>query len=622
MAQERPSFSVGIDFLRASADWKTDVHVCPNGSNDHNIQPLGLTYSNMVRELQEPTGDLNILDTVKVDASQTAIKPSENHSANEKNVGRISNDAEQMQFDEEHNDHDMGTEKQNAMMSYDKLLAEEYQEAIEDENSKRGRRNEKPLNLDVELMDLCQIVPYESQLYSKGLPLPINKDSDEEMNNAVLVNTYIKTLRVLIKLCETKSSSKLVLISDTSSTSSARTVPSSATSSGASLSTASSLSCTTNPTASIKTGNLSMDFQYLDDLISQGNKAPLQAPTTSNGETLPMATSTPSPQLNLGGIGLFNSSTPSLGKRKRSYSNLQSDQPAQQNQEEVHPNHHELRIVTPCGTSIKLEKGKVLLSQNRRTEIDMTSSEWNLYIPPTGTNTTTDYTNLNPSEVLQQTNTTGGLYMEFSTSTKVSLQYVDGVFTKPSPDSTNEIYGIKAVGHNISEVTDVRDPTIPDEYIGEARKNIQFMLDAHKQNFYGWMKCEESLLHIWCSFVHAFQFVDALNETLASLHASKSRFSRDPRPQIEGLPGVSTQMVWVILPVPLLQMLGLRLFAWADMTVFILDHRHDVMLIGKTSVAGKGKVEGKPKKVDRNDWDLAKKGPVFNGVSKYLMKKK
>ena len=40
-------------------------------------------------------------------------------------------------------------------------------------------------------------------------------------------------------------------------------------------------------------------------------------------------------------------------------------------------------------------------------------------------------------------------------------------------------------------------------------------------------------------------------------------------------------------------MLGSRLFAWADMTIFILDHLHDVMLIGKTSVAGKGKVEGK-----------------------------
>ena len=170
MAQETHSFLVDINLESASVDWKTDVHVCPNGSNDHNIQPLGLTYSNMMRELQEPTGDLNILDIVKVDTSQTAIKPSKSDTANEKNWGRISNGAEQMQFDEEHIDHDMGTEKQNAVMSYDKLLAEEYQEAIEDENSKRGRRNEKQLNLDVELMDLCQIVPYESQLYSKGLP--------------------------------------------------------------------------------------------------------------------------------------------------------------------------------------------------------------------------------------------------------------------------------------------------------------------------------------------------------------------------------------------------------------------------------------------------------------------
>jgi hypothetical protein len=89
-----------------------------------------------------------------------------------------------------------------------------------------------------------------------------------------------------------------------------------------------------------------------------------------------MATSTPSPQLNLDGIGLFTSSTPSLGKRKRARDGSgEEDQPAQQSQEEVQPNHHELRIVSTCGKSIELEKGKVLLSQNLRTEIDMTSPE-------------------------------------------------------------------------------------------------------------------------------------------------------------------------------------------------------------------------------------------------------
>jgi hypothetical protein len=589
MAQETHSFLVDINLESASVDWKTDVHVCPNGSNDHNIQPLGLTYSNMMRGLQQQTGDLNIQDTVKVDASKTAIKPSESDTTNEKNVGRISNGAEQMQFEVEHNDHDMVTEKKYAMMSYDNLLAEEYQEAIDDENSKRGRRNEIPLNLDVELMDLCQIVPYESQLYSTGLPTLINKDSDEDKYNAELVNAYIKKVRRFITFCKTNSSSNLLLsTSDTSSTLSARTIPSSATTSGASLFTSSSLSSTTHPTASTPTRKFSMeaDFQYLNHLLPQNR---------------------------------HYSSTPSLGNRKRARDgNGEEDQPAQQNQREVQPNHHELRIVSTCGKSIKLEKGKVLLSQNLRTEIDVTSPEWTLHVPPTGTQTT-DYTKLSPTGFLQQTNTTGGLYMKFSTRTKVSLQYVDGVYTKPSPDSKNQTYGIKAVGHKISEETDVVNPTIPDDYTGEVLRNIKFMLDKHQQNFFGWMKWEGGLLHIWCPYSHAFQFVDAINETLADLHASKSRFSIDPRPQIEELPAVSTHMVWVILPVPLLQMLGLRLFAWADMTVFILDHLHDVMLIGKTSVAGKGKVEGKLKEVDRNDWDLAKKS-VFNGVSKYRKK--
>ena len=137
--------------------------------------------------------------------------------------------------------------------------------------------------------------------------------------------------------------------------------------------------------------------------------------------------------------------------------------------------------------------------------------------------------------------------MKFSTKSKVSLQFVDGVYTKPSPDSKNQTYGIKAVGHNISEVRDVVNPTIPDDYTGDVRRNIKFMLDKHQQNFFGWMKWEGGLLHIWCPYPHASQFVDAINETLASLHASKSRFSIDPRPQIKELPAVSTHMVWVIL---------------------------------------------------------------------------
>jgi hypothetical protein len=56
-------------------------------------------------------------------------------------------------------------------------------------------------------------------------------------------------------------------------------------------------------------------------------------------------------------------------------------------------------------------------------------------------------------------------------------------------------------------------------------------------------------------------------------------------------------------------MLGVRLIAWADLTVVILDHLHDVMLIGKTSSAGKQEHD------NRNDWDLKDQNPPYNGVS-------
>ena len=65
-------------------------------------------------------------------------------------------------------------------------------------------------------------------------------------------------------------------------------------------------------------------------------------------------------------------------------------------------------------------------------------------------------------------------------------------------------------------------------------------------------------------------------------------------------------MMWLQLPVEILQQLGLCLYAWADLTVFLVDQHEDVLLVGKMSNAGK---DGK---VNRNDWDMAVTGYPYN----------
>ena len=291
------------------------------------------------------------------------------------------------------------------------------------------------------------------------------------------------------------------------------------------------------------------------------------------------------------------------GKRKRPTSRYTEDdvlqEASQQHQhQQEHPRDYELQIVTTCGRNINMQRGEVLLSETEEEKKRMLlGSSKQLY------------TASNESHVMNNTNTTGGLYITFAKDKKASLRFIDGVFTAISPQSANQNYRIKMEGNNMSEEASVSKPMIPEQYQGEARKNIKFLLDSHQQDLYGWMKVKDSFFFVWCSSPHAMAFVKGINDTLSRLHRVKVNHSSLPCPQLAQLPARTTKTVWLKIPVPLLQMLGVRLIAWADLTVVILDHLHDVMLIGKTSSAGKQEHD------NRNDWDLKDQNPPYNGVS-------
>ena len=291
------------------------------------------------------------------------------------------------------------------------------------------------------------------------------------------------------------------------------------------------------------------------------------------------------------------------GKRKRPTSRYIEDDVLQEATQQ-HQHQHEqsrdyqLQIVTTCGRNINMRHGEVLLSESEEEKKRLLlGSSKQLY------------TASNESHVMNNTNTTGGLYITFAKDKKASLCFIDGVFTAISPQSANQTYRIKMEGNNMSEEASVTKPMIPEQYQGEARKNIKYLLDSNQQNLYGWMKLKGCFFFVWCSSPHAMAFVNGINHTLSRLHSLKAKHSSLPCPQLAQLPTVTTKMVWLKIPVPLLQMLGVRLIAWADLTVVILDHLHDVMLIGKTSSAGK------QDRVNRNDWDLEDQNPPYNGVS-------
>ena len=170
----------------------------------------------------------------------------------------------------------------------------------------------------------------------------------------------------------------------------------------------------------------------------------------------------------------------------------------------------------------------------------------------------------------------------------------------------------------MSIILDMTHPRIPDEYVGQVRRNLKFLLDS--QNVYGWHKYEQGFVFIFCRLERVEGFVQALNSILSDMHSKKgtAHSSLPSCPQIAQLPSQSTRMVWVQIPIPLLKMLGLRLYTWSDLTMFIVDHVEDVLLVGKISVAGTDKTTGE----DSNAWDLAHQVPAYNGQSRYPEKPK
>ena len=122
------------------------------------------------------------------------------------------------------------------------------------------------------------------------------------------------------------------------------------------------------------------------------------------------------------------------------------------------------------------------------------------------------------------------------------------------------------------------------------------------------MKLARASLHVWCQYEHGDSFTDAINQGLTSAHVDGGM----PLYQLDKLPAKTTDMIWIKLEVTLLQKLGVRVYAWADLDVFIIYHLENLVLKGITSVAGGG----------RNDWDLPNDtDPPFEGISKYFKRK-
>ena len=308
------------------------------------------------------------------------------------------------------------------------------------------------------------------------------------------------------------------------------------------------------------------------------------------------------------GNDTYTSSTAKSGQLKgmKVDGSLQEKTKSQQEQQEQ-PSILLLKFASETGK--KMPRSTSLLTTEQESDEQFTKRFSELYIE--------NRSNIGDAnlDVLNNANVSGGICITFTIGKKPSLRVVDGIETAHSPDSANPIYKIKVRGDKISEILGVAHPVIPDEYVGQVKRNIKFLVDVKSQNVYGWNKYEKGFLYVFCPKDHAEGCVKALNELLTNIHSKKdtTRCSLPPSPQIEQLPSKTTSMVWVQIPIPLLKTLGLRTYTWSDLTVFILDHVEDVILVGKISVAGKDEFTNE----DSNAWDLAEQFPPYNGESKY-----
>lgn len=278
------------------------------------------------------------------------------------------------------------------------------------------------------------------------------------------------------------------------------------------------------------------------------------------------------------------------------------------------------------GNTIALEPGTSLLTTTQNTEAQLSKPFKQLYASPDNSEigTTTGKTRVvtpnaqphkvanisrGPDDLSKLGNTStlkGGLFITFARGQTPTLRFVESIETVVSKDSANQAIRIKVRGTNMSTIAE-RETTIgPGKYNGETKRNIDFLYLKGKgqQNLFGWMTYKSASLYVYSSHERAERFVNAVNRHLAQRQGL--------RHQLQRLPSKTSQMVWLDLRVELLKQLGLRLYAWADLTIFLVDHLEDVLLVGKMSVAGK-----KGKK-NRNDWDVANTNPPYNGTSEWI----
>jgi hypothetical protein len=205
------------------------------------------------------------------------------------------------------------------------------------------------------------------------------------------------------------------------------------------------------------------------------------------------------------------------------------------------------------------------------------------------------------------TDTSGGLLVTLVSGEKASLRFVRGIKTIVVQNR------LKLRGEHVTAEANSNPPKYPTDEEAfqqkEVKKNIRFLLTNPLSEIYGWLKNGNASFYVYCHRDDGTSFCDAINQELASAHLNERGV---PRFQLEQLPEKTTDMIWMELEVQLLQKLGLRIYAWADLTVFIVDHLENWILKGKTSAAGDG----------RNDWDLPNEidAPYYIGISKWLIK--
>ena len=272
----------------------------------------------------------------------------------------------------------------------------------------------------------------------------------------------------------------------------------------------------------------------------------------------------------------------------------------------VHPAVYNLRLITGAKEDDKkLAKGISLLSTRTSASKQLERSFEELY-KESRKKIEADK-DISTSMNEHDTDTNGGLLVTLVTGEKASLRFVRGIKTIVVGNR------LKLRGEHVTAEANSNPPKYPTDEEAfqqkEVKKNIKFLLTNPLSEIYGWLKDGRASFYVYCHRDNGISFCEAINQELASAHLNEKG---EPRFQLEQLPEKTTDMIWMKLEVQLLQKLGLRIYAWADLTVFIVDQLENWILKGKTSAAGDS----------RNDWDLPNDidAPYYTGISKWLIK--